>query len=366
MNYMWAFIFFLLPIAGLVYAVWHIWNILPLVNAWRVIIVGVLVLCFLTFITNFIFGLDQYPMTVSSTLYEVGNSAIWILLYLVMTFGLLDLGRVFNLVPKDWLYHNAKSSLSILVFIVSVFTYGYFHYLNKVRQPLDLITEKPMNKALKIVMVSDLHLGYHNRIDEFEKWVKMINAENPDLVLISGDIIDGSIRAVKEQNFADAFLKIKAPIYACLGNHEYYSGQEDAEEFYKKANINLLIDEVAIINGINIIGRDDRTNKHRKSLGQLVKRIDKRRFTILLDHQPYHLEQAERNGIDFQLSGHTHYGQLWPISWIEDVMYEDAYGPLKKGNTQYFVTSGIGIWGAKFRIGTRSEYLVATVKNDSN
>ena len=67
------------------------------------------------------------------------------------------------------------------------------------------------------------------------------------------------------------------------------------------------------------------------------------KYTILLDHQPYHLEDAERYGVDFQFSGHTHYGQVWPISWIEDRMYEDAFGSLQKGNTHYYVSSGIGI-----------------------
>ena len=89
--------------------------------------------------------------------------------------------------------------------------------------------------------------------------------------------------------------------------------------------------------------------------------VDGSRYTILLDHQPFHLEQAEKAGVDFQLSGHTHYGQVWPASWVEDAIYENAYGPLQKGKTQYFVTSGLGIWGGKFRIGTQSEYLVVTL-----
>jgi predicted MPP superfamily phosphohydrolase len=117
------------------------------------------------------------------------------------------------------------------------------------------------------------------------------------------------------------------------------------------------------LKGINVIGRDDRSNPQRKPLEQLMAGVDKSKYTIVLDHQPYHLEEAEHCGADFQLSGHTHYGQLWPISWIEDAMYEDAFGPLQKGKTQYYVTSGIGIWGGKFRIGTHSEYLVATLKN---
>ena len=85
-------------------------------------------------------------------------------------------------------------------------------------------------------------------------------------------------------------------------------------------------------------------------------------YTILLDHQPYHLEEAQQCGIDFQFSGHTHYGQVWPVSWLEDIIYEDAFGPLRKGRTGYYVSSGIGIWGGKFRIGTRSEYIVAELK----
>ena len=210
-------------------------------------------------------------------------------------------------------------------------------------------------------MLTDLHLGYHNRRAEFSRWVDMLNAEKPDLILIGGDIIDISVHPLLEENVAEEFRRLTAPVYACLGNHEYYSGDINAEKFYREAGIHLLKDSVATVLGINIIGRDDRTNLRRASVETLIKKTDTSKFTILLDHQPYHLEEAEKAGIDFQLSGHTHYGQVWPISWIEDAIYENAYGPLTKGKTRYFVTSGIGIWGGKFRIGTRSEYLVATI-----
>ena len=86
-------------------------------------------------------------------------------------------------------------------------------------------------------------------------------------------------------------------------------------------------------------------------------------FTLLLDHQPYHLEEAEAAGIDFQFSGHTHHGQIWPGNWITDLMYEKAYGPHRRGATRYYVSSGLGIWGGKFRIGTRSEYVVLHLHN---
>ena len=112
-----------------------------------------------------------------------------------------------------------------------------------------------------------------------------------------------------------------------------------------------------------IIGRDDRTNRHRSPLAKLLQQADSGRYSILLDHQPYHLEQAERAGIDFQLSGHTHEGQIWPISWITHSVYECAWGAHQRGATQYYISSGLGIWGGKFRIGTQSEYIVMHLHN---
>ncbi len=197
----------------------------------------------------------------------------------------------------------------------------------------------------------------------------LINAEQPDLVLIAGDIIDISVRPLLEERVAVEFHRLQAPVYACLGNHEYYSGEPLAQQFYHEAGITLLCDSVARVGNLCIIGRDDRTNKRRKPLREIMKRANltvdgkygTNEFTILLDHQPYSLEEAELNGIDFQFSGHTHHGQVWPASWITNVMYENAYGWLRKGNTQYYVSSGMGIWGGKFRIGTQSEYVVLNV-----
>ena len=78
----------------------------------------------------------------------------------------------------------------------------------------------------------------------------------------------------------------------------------------------------------------------------------------------YHLEEAEQCGIDFQLSGHTHRGQIWPVSWITDALYECSWGSHQRGNTRYYVSSGLGVWGAKFRIGTQSEYVVAKLNGE--
>ena len=165
---------------------------------------------------------------------------------------------------------------------------------------------------------------------------------------------------------AEEFRRLTAPVYACLGNHEFYSGEQGAQQFYHDAGIHLLRDSAVVVGDLCIIGRDDRTNMHRESLGKIMEEnsfhIPQSTFLILLDHQPYHLEQAERHHIDFQFSGHTHHGQVWPISWITESIYECAFGSYQRGNTRYYISSGLGIWGGKFRIGTRSEYVVATIK----
>jgi predicted MPP superfamily phosphohydrolase len=230
--------------------------------------------------------------------------------------------------------------------------------------PLELKTSKPLPKTYKVVMASDLHLGYHNPRKELSRWVDMINAEKPDFILIAGDVIDGSMRPLLEERMAEEFHRLTAPVYACLGNHEFYAGHPAAKQFLKDAGIRLLIDEAAVIDSsIVVIGRDDRTNMRRKPVKDLVSTLPSSLYTVILDHQPYNLDRAEAAGVDFQLSGHTHRGQVWPISWITDAIYECAWGSHQRGNTQYYVSSGIGIWGGKFRIGTQSEYVVATISS---
>ena len=115
------------------------------------------------------------------------------------------------------------------------------------------------------------------------------------------------------------------------------------------------------LNGVTIVGRDDRSNPRRKSVGQLMSGVNRDNYIIMLDHQPYHLEESEQNGVDLQLSGHTHRGQVWPLNWVTAAMYECDWGLWKRGKTDYYVSSGIGIWGGKFRIGTDSEYVVINV-----
>ena len=362
---MWFLLFMILPFAGLAYVGWHIWVLLPLASIWKGLILTTGIACFFMLFLNFSGALEKMPLPLSRILYETGTTTILVLLYLVIIFLVLDLGRLVHLVPRTLLYHNWQMVLGIFVLLFAVFFYGNIHYYNKVRVPLELTSSKPLPKDYKVVMASDLHLGYHNPRKELARWIDMINAEKPDFILMAGDIVDGSIRPLLEENMAEEFRRLQAPVYACLGNHEYYSGEPRARQFIKDAGIRLLIDEAAVIDSsIVVIGRDDRTNMKRKDVNALMAGVDKSKYVILLDHQPYSLELSEAAGVDFQLSGHTHRGQVWPISWITDAIYECSWGSHQRGDTQYYVSSGIGIWGGKFRIGTQSEYVVALIRGE--
>ncbi len=363
---MWMILFLLLPVLGLVYVGWHVWTLVPLPRLFRGVLVGVGVLAFLLMFLNLGRVIDRLPLSVARLCYDVGNSSIFVLLYLVILFLVLDLGRLLHLVPGAWLRQNTYVSILVAVGMFMVFLLGNIYYYNKVRVELQLTTAKPLARPLRLVMATDLHLGYHNPRHELARWVDMINGEEPDVILIAGDIIDMSMRPLVEERMAEEFRRLKAPVYACLGNHEYYTGEPLAQQFYRDAGIRLLQDSCTVTpEGLLLVGRDDRTNPHRKALRKLLKDsgLDtSAHYVIVLDHQPYHLEQAEQAGVDFQLSGHTHRGQVWPISWITDRIYECSFGPWQRGHTRYYVSSGLGIWGGKFRIGTQSEYVVATLQ----
>ncbi len=362
MNRTFALVGILVLLFGAIaYTTYRIWHILPLPQWGKTAVAGLYLLCFLVIFPHYMLG-SRMPFSLAAATYEIGNSWMIFFIYALMLFLTLDLGRLVHLVPKDFVINSLAGTCTVFGVIIGLLTYGGFHYHHKYREAIEITTEKQLEKPLTIVLASDLHAGYHNRGKELGRWVDLINAEHPDLVLFAGDIVDGSLRPVIEKDYASIFQRIEAPVYACLGNHEYIGGWEQAEEFISKAGITLLKDSAAVACGIRIIGRDDRSSSSRALLPELFQPDSL--FTIVLDHQPYHLEDAEAAGADFQFSGHTHHGQVWPGNWLTDAMYEKAFGPHQRGKTRYYISSGLGIWGGKFRIGTRSEYIVLKLRSE--
>jgi hypothetical protein len=263
----------------------------------------------------------------------------------------------------------ARSTAIVVLFVVTgLLAYGNKKFNNPVVREICLEVNKQLpDGGIRLVLVSDIHLSSYINGTHLEKYVEMINGEKPDIVLIAGDIADRSLKPLKEWNISAIFKKIDSRygVFAISGNHEFYGGErEEIYSYLRSSGIEMLLDSVVTVaGGIQIVGREDRTNRNRSTLSDLMKGINHDYPVILMDHQPFGLEEAQNNRVDLQLSGHTHNGQFWPGSLIVKMMYEIGYGYGKKGDTHYYVTSGVGLWGPKFRIGTESEIVVIKLKN---
>ncbi|NDV64855.1 metallophosphoesterase [Bacteroides sp. 224] len=346
-----------------VYVIYRLVYLLPRVLPARGIVLGLGILAILSLFIFFFAG-KSLPFGITSFVYNLGTSWIITSAYFFLIFLVLDVIRIFNIIPMGNILYNNWISFGVIVGLVGVvLLVGNITYHNKKRVELDIALNKTVSstKPLKIVAFSDMHLGYSIGKKEFGRWIELINKENPDIVLIAGDLIDNDVRPLNERELAPMFKDIKSKygIYAVPGNHEYISDINASKEFMEKAGVHFLMDKAVLIDdSFYIVGRDDRSYHGRKQLADLTEGLDMSKPVIVLDHQPYELEEVERKKIDLQISGHTHHGQIWPFSWVTDAIYEDAYGYLKKGDSHIYVSSGMGIWGGKFRVGTRSEYVV--------
>lgn len=344
-------------LAAIGYVGLRIYKILPFPTGWKIAAIIIYSSAIVALFLSFTGRLDPLPMNLATVLYILGNTWLIFFVYTFMAFALTDILRLFHVLSPSFLSESKTGSAVIFGLVAIILLYGRIHYQHKYREEIVIQSDK-VSSPVTFVLASDLHLGYHNRRPELARWIDIINAENPDAVLIAGDIIDRSVRPLIEDKDAEEFLRLNAPVYACLGNHEYYSGAEASEKFFNDAGIQLLKNTSEDVHGITVIGRDDAYTPCRTPLSDIMEKTDSSTFRILLDHQPNSLSEAENIGVDFQFSGHTHHGQIWPASLVTDLIFEDAYGHLTKGNTRYYVTSGLGLWGGRFRIGTRSEYVL--------
>ena len=352
------FFILLLPCAAQTYVCWRTWQLLPFPLWGKLAMMSMMIIAFGFFFLALMPVSDKLPLTLGSAVYNIGNSWAVIMLYLFMMWVAFDFLRLCRIVPSRWFHDNGVTALLVCIVFCVLFGCAYAHYNHTQRVSLTFKVGKYINH-MRIVINSDWHLDYHNRRAELARWLALISDEHPDVILIAGDIIDHHYRPLIEERMAEEFRRLKAPVYACLGNHEYFAGRRTAELFYRESGINLLRDSVVEFRGLSIIGRDDRMNTHRRTLADLMTSVRPESFIILLDHQPYNLEEAEVAGVDFEFAGHTHHGQIWPGNWITEAIYECAFGFYQRGDTRYYVSSGLGIWGARFRIGTQSEYVVA-------
>lgn len=321
---------------------------------------------------------NSYPSAFTDLLVWIGSIWLAIMLYAFLSILLIDIVRAanhyFNFLPKTIYLDYNKTKFIALVVVVLIITVtivaGYINFNNPRIASLKLDVDKKVEniKTLNIVMASDIHMGTIVSNGRVTKLVNMINKLNPDIVLLPGDVFDEDLEPVIRRNLGNDINKIKAKygVYAVNGNHEFIGGAESAVKYMEDHGIKVLRDSAVLIaNSFYIVGREDRSVnriKPRKQIEEIINNCDNTKPMILLDHQPFHLEESQKAGIDLQLSGHTHHGQLWPFNYITEKVYEVSWGYKLKGKTHVYVSSGASGWGPPVRTGSRTEIVNIVLK----
>ena len=294
------------------------------------------------------------------------------LLYLVLFSALIDLARLIDrfvrffpaAVRADGPAAARLAALAVAGITLTIMAAGFIHAHRLQTTPLEITIDKAAGpiKILNAVALSDIHVGPLLHTPRFEKIVEAINALNPDVVLIAGDIVNEDTRLDELERMAQLFRKIRSRwgVFACTGNHEYFAGIEKSLKYLRQGGIRVLLDEAVLVGeAFYLAGRTNRQylgrRERRKPLPEILAGADLSKPLLLLDHQPVRLFEAEEAGVDFQFSGHTHAAQVIPLIWINNLLWEIGRGYGRRGKTQYFVTDGVGVWGLPTRIGTRSE-----------
>jgi predicted MPP superfamily phosphohydrolase len=221
---------------------------------------------------------------------------------------------------------------------------------------------------LRLVFASDFHLGGATSPRFLPRFVEAVNALEPDLVLLGGDMLEGDREGEGTGEFAAQFRRLKARhgVFGVPGNHEGFRGGSRAE-FFAQAGITLLRDEVRRIEGlVTLVGRNDQGRSRqgpaaRKTTAELLAGVPRDLPIVLLDHRPTDLQASADAGVDIHFSGHSHDGQLFPVNFITAGRYELSWGYKKKGPTHVFVSCGVQLWGPRVRTTGVSEIMLVDV-----
>ena len=361
------------------YILWRGHQALPKKKCWQIPFVLVFVLEIVLFFTGYLFH-NYLPDKVFVPLMMICNTWFIASLYLSISLLVLD---CFYLINKRWAWYPMfinlyweKTKIFLFFFLTTgiscLMIFGYRNVRYPTVQHVYLTISKKVEgrDSLTVVLASDWHIGEMIGKKHVQYAVELCNRQNPDLIVIPGDIIDYELRFAERQKIEEDLqqLKAKLGVYMTLGNHEYRANRYAKLRWIEKTGIILLVDSVFTPpdSSFYLIGRDDYINhRNRASVHTLMQQADTLKPVILLDHQPNRLTETAMNQVDLALYGHTHNGQVWPYSLLLHLIYECPYGYYRKGNTHYFITSGVGCAGPPYRIGTHSEIVVLHLRFES-
>ncbi len=331
----------------------------------------------LLYATGFFFY-RHLPGEMTQLIRVMGTSWMLFLLYSAGLWLIIDL---WYLIWRKQLRHpfrslkNQSQRLKMLLFlgtiviVIGIMIHGRHRFMYAVVQQVPVTVNKRAGDldSVRIAMIGDLHLGWMIERHHTERFVNLIMAQKPDLILFVGDIFDSQIEPVLQQRMDEELRRLYAPlgVYTCTGNHEYRHDSEEKIRLLNDVGIKVLRDSAVLVDSaFYVVGREDIVIAHRKTTEELLnhQQVDRSKPVIVLNHTPNNLSEEADAGADIALYGHTHHGQAFPGNIATEIIFEVAHGYKKKGDTHVYVTSGIGLVGPQYRIGTVSEMVMLTVR----
>lgn len=297
-----------------------------------------------------------YNGIVSKVFYTV--SAVW-LGALFLLFCSMLVYEIVNLISRFAKFDTILIGKILVIIAILIAVYGVvnamFINVKEITIPI-----KNLDKELKIVQLSDVHLGTIHNKEYLQNIVEKTNSLNPDMVLITGDLFDGG--SMLKGDFILPLNDLKAKSFFSTGNHEQYEGIEDVTRILNETKVSILRNEVAKYKGVQIIGIDNPASEVQKK-NEVIKsmKFNKSIPSILMYHQPQGLEDAQAAGVSLQLSGHTHDGQIFPFTLLSRIFYPRVHCLYEYMGTYMYVSPGTGTWGPPLRVGSSSEITVVNL-----
>lgn len=286
--------------------------------------------------------------------YTVASSWMGISFYLLFMLIIYLVISFFYPVPRE----TAGVIIVILTTVISAYAIynSYSLEINQIE-----ITVKGLKKDLKVVHLSDIHIGSIRNSGYMERIVQQTNQLDPDVIFITGDMVDGSAKLHKHT--FKAINNFKAPAFFVTGNHETYEGLDEVFRVLGSTDLRILQEEMVEFEGIQVIGVGYSFEKDhlKNSLSKLP--IEKEKPAVLLYHLPQGLKEASEAGVNLQLSGHTHNGQMMPFNFLVKLMFPYMTGRYEYKDTQLYVSQGTGTWGPPMRLGSNCEIIVINLKS---
>ena len=299
--------------------------------------------------------LERYrPMSLTKIFYRIASIWIGVAFFSIFIF------LIYGLIAILFTFNRQIGSAIVISFIIIM---SFISLLNgrKLNVKFVDIEIKGLKKEWRIVHLSDLHIGAIHQKKYLERVVEQTNSLNSDVVVITGDLVDGS--TLINADILSPINNIKSPVYFVVGNHEIYEGLEKIMPILKRTKMKILRDKISKFRELAFIGTDYSDFKRKVSENLNKMQINKDDLNILLYHSPvFRLHELEKRGIRLHLAGHTHNGQIFPLNLFVKLLYPYSTGVHKSEDANVVVSSGTGTWGPPMRLGSTNEINLINLK----